>query len=71
MSDKSTRNSVLGGMFWKFSERVLTQGTSFVVSLESDTRKEPSIVSGGRFIAANVWLRCPFAQAEPADTQIP
>ena len=33
MSDKSTRNSVLGGMFWKFSERILTQGASFVVSL--------------------------------------
>ena len=33
MSDKNTRNSVLGGMFWKFSERILTQGTSFVVSL--------------------------------------
>ena len=33
MSDHNTRNSVLGGMFWKFSERVLTQGTSFVVSL--------------------------------------
>lgn len=33
MSDKSTRNSVLGGMFWKFSERLLTQGASFVVSL--------------------------------------
>lgn len=33
MSDKKTRNSVLGGMFWKFSERILTQGTTFVVSL--------------------------------------
>ena len=33
MSDHNTRNSVLGGMFWKFSERILTQGTSFVVSL--------------------------------------
>ena len=33
MSDNNTRNSVLGGMFWKFSERILTQGTSFVVSL--------------------------------------
>ena len=33
MSDNKTRNSVLGGMFWKFSERILTQGTSFVVSL--------------------------------------
>ena len=33
MSDKSTRNSVLGGMFWKFSERLLTQGASFLVSL--------------------------------------
>lgn len=33
MSDKNTRNSVLGGMFWKFSERLLTQGASFLVSL--------------------------------------
>ena len=33
MSDNNTRNSVLGGMFWKFSERIMTQGTSFVVSL--------------------------------------
>lgn len=33
MSNRSTRNSVLGGMFWKFSERIMTQGTSFVVSL--------------------------------------
>lgn len=33
MSDNNTRNSVLGGMFWKFFERLLTQGTSFVVSL--------------------------------------
>ena len=33
MSNQNIRNSVLGGMFWKFSERILTQGASFVVSL--------------------------------------
>ena len=33
MSDNNNRKSILGGMFWKFSERILTQGTSFVVSL--------------------------------------
>jgi len=33
MSDNNNRKSILGGMFWKFFERLLTQGTSFVISL--------------------------------------
>ena len=31
--------------------------SSFVVSLHSDTRKEPSMTSGDSFIAVSTWLR--------------
>ena len=33
MKDNNIRGSILGGLFWKFGERILTQGVSFVVSL--------------------------------------
>lgn len=33
MKENNMRKTVLGGMFWKFGERMLTQGVSFVVSL--------------------------------------
>lgn len=33
MEQKSLRNSVLGGFFWKFCERFLNQGITFVTSL--------------------------------------
>ena len=33
MDTKKTGNSILGGFFWKFCERFLNQGISFVVSL--------------------------------------
>lgn len=33
MSDKNVRNTVLGSFFWKFGERILSQGISFVISL--------------------------------------
>ena len=33
MKEHSVRNSVLGGLLWKFGERVLSQGITFVVSL--------------------------------------
>ena len=33
MEQNKLRNSVLGGFFWKFCERFLNQGVSFVTSL--------------------------------------
>ena len=45
--------------------------SSAVVSRHRETRKEPSMISGGRPMASSTWLRCPLAQAEPAETQMP
>ena len=33
MKENNIRRSVIGGLFWKFGERIMTQGVSFVVSL--------------------------------------
>lgn len=33
MSEPSQKNQVLSGLFWKFGERILAQGVSFVVSM--------------------------------------
>lgn len=33
MKENSTRNSVVSGLFWKFGERLLTQGVAFVISV--------------------------------------
>ncbi|MFW6016407.1 MAG: oligosaccharide flippase family protein, partial [bacterium] len=33
MKDESIRNSVLGGLFWKFSERIGAQLITFIVSI--------------------------------------
>ena len=33
MQEKNLKNNVLSGLFWKFSERILAQGVSFVVSV--------------------------------------
>lgn len=33
MKENSTRKSVLSGLFWKFGERLLTQGVAFVISV--------------------------------------
>ena len=45
--------------------------SSSVVSLQMETRKVPSMASGATFMASSTWLRCPLAQALPADTQMP
>ncbi len=45
--------------------------SSSVVYSEKLTRSAASIISGFRPIAVNTWLRLPFAQAEPLETQIP
>ena len=39
-----------------------------VLSRENETRMEPSMTAGGRPMASSTWLRCPFEQAEPAET---
>ena len=39
-----------------------------VLSRENETRMEPSMTAGGRPMDSSTWLRCPFEQAEPAET---
>jgi len=39
--------------------------SSAVVSRHRETRKEPSMISGGSPMASSTWLRCPLAQAGP------
>ena len=33
MSNKALKNKVLSGLIWKFGERILAQGVSFIVSV--------------------------------------
>ena len=33
MSKRSNRSNIIYGMFWKFGERIIAQGVSFVVSI--------------------------------------
>ena len=33
MSDKSLKSQVFSGLVWKFAERILAQGVSFIVSV--------------------------------------
>lgn len=68
MSEKNIRNFVLGGMFWKFAERLLTQGVSFVISLilarllSPDDHGLISLVQVFLNLAA-VFISCGFSTA--------
>lgn len=33
MNNENLKNSIFSGVFWKFSERILAQGVSFIVSV--------------------------------------
>ena len=33
MKENNTKKSVISGLFWKFGERLLTQGVAFVISV--------------------------------------
>ncbi len=45
--------------------------SSWVFSLLKLTRNVQSMMSGLTFMAVSTWLRCPLAQALPAETQMP
>ena len=33
MNNENLKNSIFSGVFWKFAERILAQGVSFIVSV--------------------------------------